>query len=432
MFDFPASPANGQTYTTPTGVNYYWDAADGAWRLAGATMGAGSNLDADMLDGQHGVYYLDTANHTGHISDAQHGQRGGADLHAFATPTVAGFFMEAPNDGLGYSRKNGTWQPSSGGAATDDNPPAGPLQDGQFWWKASTGALYIWYDDGNSAQWVQAAASPTATIAEPYLFPLADMALRSKAAGVVALNSKADGTGTDVITFSTSGSITTVGTGANITAGGYVYSRQNFVSSTPNVILAGQGGAVYFRPNGEVSTTGQMYIDTNGTVYMDATNGTLRAGKGFQSRQGYQGSYGGNVHNLFYTSGVVQVWVDVTNLGNMTVSSDYRMKKDVQHLKGMWETVKALQPISYTHTDFTPPAEAAVREDNTEPFVVGDDVERWGFIAHELQEALVASAATGYKDAPDVIQSPNPWTVIAALTKALQEAMERIEALEAR
>jgi hypothetical protein len=29
------------------------------------------------------------------------------------------------------------------------------------------------------------------------------------------------------------------------------------------------------------------------------------------------------------------------------------------------------------------------------------------------------------------IQAPNPWTVIAALTKALQEAMARIEALEA-
>ena len=29
-------------------------------------------------------------------------------------------------------------------------------------------------------------------------------------------------------------------------------------------------------------------------------------------------------------------------------------------------------------------------------------------------------------------QQPNPWTVIAALTKALQEAQARIEALEAK
>jgi len=59
-----------------------------------------------------------------------------------------------------------------------------------------------------------------------------------------------------------------------------------------------------------------------------------------------------------------------------------------------------------------------------------DDIERWGFLAHELQETLVPSAASCEKDAEDAIQSPNPWTVIAALTSALQEAMSRIEALE--
>ena len=63
---------------------------------------------------------------------------------------------------------------------------------------------------------------------------------------------------------------------------------------------------------------------------------------------------------------------------------------------------------------------------------MADGVERWGFLAHELQDALIMDAATGYKDTTEEIQSPNPWTVIAALTKALQEAMARIEALEAR
>lgn len=120
MFDFPASPSNGQVYTTPTGVSYYWDATDKVWRLSGATMGAGSNLDADKLDGQDGSYYLDLANSTGTISDAQHGQRAGGNLHPLGTPTVAGFLFDAPADGLGYMRKGGVWVPSSGGAATDD------------------------------------------------------------------------------------------------------------------------------------------------------------------------------------------------------------------------------------------------------------------------------------------------------------------------
>ena len=36
----------------------------------------------------------------------------------------------------------------------------------------------------------------------------------------------------------------------------------------------------------------------------------------------------------------------------------------------------------------------------SEPMFPEDDIERWGFIAHELQETLVPSAATATKDAP--------------------------------
>jgi hypothetical protein len=139
------------------------------------------------------------------------------------------------------------------------------------------------------------------------------------------------------------------------------------------------------------------------------------------------------------------MWIDTTNLGTIAYTSDYRIKKDVADLPSKWDTVKALRPISYTLQDFNPPSEIKRRVEEAAknatrggeakpasgPFIVGDDIERWGFIAHELQETLIGDAATGVKDSPDTIQSPNPFTVIAALTKALQEAMTRIEALEA-
>lgn len=48
----------------------------------------------------------------------------------------------------------------SASVTTDDNPPAGPLRDGQLWFKSSTGVFYVYYDDGNTSQWVQVAASP--------------------------------------------------------------------------------------------------------------------------------------------------------------------------------------------------------------------------------------------------------------------------------
>lgn len=127
--------------------------------------GAGSNLDADLLDGQHGAYYLDLSHSTNvlppaRFSDASHGTRAGGNLHPLATSLVAGFMVDAPSDSFVYGRKNGAWATVIGGATTDDLPPAGPLQDGQLWWKSSTGVLYLWYADANSSQWVQVSASP--------------------------------------------------------------------------------------------------------------------------------------------------------------------------------------------------------------------------------------------------------------------------------
>jgi hypothetical protein len=149
-------------------------------------------------------------------------------------------------------------------------------------------------------------------------------------------------------------------------------------------------------------------------------------------KPGSAGAATGNFFNLNYASPNVQMWIGTTNLGNITLTSDYRIKKDVAPLASMWERLKALKPISYTHQDYTPPG-SSLKEDGSppDPLVVNDDTERWGFVAHELQEALIMDAATGFKDSPEHIQSPNPWTLLATVTKALQEAMSRIEALEA-
>src|SRR5215471_9522834 len=155
MFDFPNAPTNGQTFTPSGGPTYYWDAPGGAWRLAGGTTGAGSFLDADLLDGQHGAFYQDLTNATGLLPAANHGNLPGGTLHALGTPTTPGFMTDAPNDGLTYGRKGLAWATVIGGAYTDDNPPPPPLIDGQLWYKASTGVLYVYYDDGTSTQWVQ-------------------------------------------------------------------------------------------------------------------------------------------------------------------------------------------------------------------------------------------------------------------------------------
>ena len=49
----------------------------------------------------------------------------------------------------------------SGGASVwvGDEPPTNPLTQGDLWWKSNEGEMYIYYDDGDSQQWVQSTAN---------------------------------------------------------------------------------------------------------------------------------------------------------------------------------------------------------------------------------------------------------------------------------
>ncbi len=113
---------------------------------------------------------------SGSINDAQHGNLSGGSLHALASGAVAGFMAaadkakldgisagatvgipEAPTDGQQYARKSAAWavvaQPPPA-TSIGDNPPASPVH-GQQWWKSDTGNMFIYYNDGNTSQWVQ-------------------------------------------------------------------------------------------------------------------------------------------------------------------------------------------------------------------------------------------------------------------------------------
>lgn len=60
------------------------------------------------------------------------------------------------------------WAGIGGGAAISDNPPSSPPpQPGALWWSSALGVLFVYYDDGNSAQWV--AASPSANVTSSLL-----------------------------------------------------------------------------------------------------------------------------------------------------------------------------------------------------------------------------------------------------------------------
>ena len=181
--------------------------------------------------------------------------------------------------------------------------------------------------------------------------------------------------------------------------------------------------------NGSQSMT--LDATSNLSVVGNLTAGAVVAAQGWQGRRGTNvAAVTGQPNNFYWNNAAMECWVGGANVGTIAFTSDYRAKKDVAALPSTWDRVKALNPISFTFKDYTPPIELE-RDADALPLIVGSDEEQWGFIAHELQETLVPSAASGVKDQADCIQSPNPWTVIATLTRALQEAMARIEALEA-
>jgi hypothetical protein len=211
---------------------------------------------------------------------------------------------------------------------------------------------------------------------------------------------------------------------------GQVSSSQNFVSSSAAVVLAATGaGSMFLRPNGVGNGSGQVTLDTGGNMVIATGGLTINnanvagayLGMGQRGRNGITGGYTSNWHNWNYASGLIYVMVDATNFGAIQMVCDYRTKRNEKPLPGMWDKVKALRPITYQYKAFP-----GIADDKD------DDEVRWGFVAHELQAGLTKSAATFDKDAADKLQSPNLMVLVAALTKALQEAQQRIEALEAK
>ena len=116
-----------------------------------------------------------------------------------------------------------------------------------------------------------------------------------------------------------------------------------------------------------------------------------------------------------------------TSSGNaeLTQASDYRLKKDVADMTNGIDKIKLLRPITYQWNDLS-----------NKPKGITLD----GFLAHEVKE-VIPQAVTGEKDAVRTDEDGNENVIdpqqieqkhlIPTLTKALQEAIAKIEVLEA-
>lgn len=202
------------------------------------------------------------------------------------------------------------------------------------------------------------------------------------------------------------------------------------------VTITTQQGPIRLEPSGGTDAQNQRF-----GVYV---SNTLMVGKtttvDWQSTEGTHFSSGfvasanisGNAASFSRISGTTSATVimfyrgTTTAVGNISVSStattynsgsDYRLKENIIPISGAIEKLKLLKPKNFN-------------------FKIQPDESIDGFIAHELQD-VIPNAVTGVKDEEDsdgnpIYQGVDNSKIVPILTAALQEAVSKIESIEAR
>jgi hypothetical protein len=227
------------------------------------------------------------------------------------------------------------------------------------------------------------------------------------------------GTNTIVASGDALGAI--VFSGANGTGYSDAASIQGLVDGTPGASADMPGRLVFSTSaDGSATPTERMRIDSSGNVLVNRTTGlgsakfvveadTTTANPMTVSNS--RSSAATDYSILFYRNaslvGSVQTTLSATSY---VTSSDYRLKHDIAPITGALARVALLKPCTYKWN--------------------ADDSNGEGFIAHELQ-AVVPDAVSGEKDGEEM-QGVDYGKLTPILTAALQEAISKIEALQAR
>ena len=173
-------------------------------------------------------------------------------------------------------------------------------------------------------------------------------------------------------------------------------------------------GAYIWNGHNETNVTGGFHQTLN-------QSGVILP-KGLASKRGANHATltSGNMYNFYWTGTALKLWIDESDEGQVSIiGSDYRIKKNIttQTALGI-DKIKLLRPVNYEYTDY-----GVFKGD-------GDGVAREGFVAHEVAE-VIPSAVNDEKDG-DAIQTLNIDAIVSVLTKALQEAVAKIETLETK
>jgi hypothetical protein len=238
--------------------------------------------------------------------------------------------------------------------------------------------------------------------------------MRIDSSGNVSIGTSSPNAKLDILTTaSTRMLFTERGTGGN------VIDSVNGTNSAYTQFLL-NGNPLIFATN----ATESMRIDSSGNLLIGATStvGTAKlyvngavGSEGILGRQGATGTSTGNLINFWWVGSSLQAWVDSTNVGNITLTSDYRIKRNIQtQTTSALDRILKLRPVTYQIADYK------------NIFKASDDIKE-GFIAHELSE-IIPSAVNGEKDDENQIQSLKLDALCSVLVKAIQELSAKVDA----
>ena len=205
-----------------------------------------------------------------------------------------------------------------------------------------------------------------------------------------------------------------------------------FIKADDNLLDIG-GDTIRFRNSAD--TAERMRIDSSGNLLVGTTTlptantvtgvGINPSGLVTATRNGSTGGPVGIFNRTTSDGDIVLFRKDGTTVGSISTSggttsynttSDYRLKENLVALTGAVDRIKELPVHQFNF--------------------IGHNKTVDGFLAHELQ-AVVPEAVTGIKDGLDEEGNPEYQAIdqsklVPLLTAALQEALARIEALEAK
>jgi len=354
-----------------------------------------------------------------------------------------------------------------------DTPPASPTQ-GNGWWDSAGGQLYLWYNDGSSAQWVPATNMPGPTGPTGATGPTGPTGATGPAGsanmtGMTAGQIPIAASATTVTSsgnlsgdVTTSGSLATTLATVNPNVGtfqGLVLDAKGRVTAASNqgYLTSVTAAATYLALAGgtvtgdtgigrapvagyRLSVENKVYINNN----TDSIGLVVNRGAGtggtttivFAAQGAAKWQLGADLNNGssqdFFLSDLVAAVPRIVvqsngnclnQTGTWQALSDASIKTDVQPYKRGLDAIQALNPVAYRYNDKS-------------PFAAPDDPVRYGLIAQEVAPHVPEAVGT-YLHKPEGTErgidlaTLDPGHLIFVLINAVKELSNKVAALEA-